>query len=107
MSFRRFGALSLAILVFVVALPVAGASNDTEANCVSVGLTDMVDKLRIIAYTGREIALGFGTDQPGEGIGFVVYVAPSVCTGLGGLSTQSASSQPPVPREIPSYPALP
>lgn len=105
MILRRFGAaLLIALVLAVPAVPAAGEEPETP-NCFSVGWTNMVDTLRIIAVAGREIALGFETDQPGEGLGFAVYVAPSVCTGLGGLPSMTAgtASVPPVP----SYPALP
>lgn len=108
MILRRGGAfvaLALAALAFV---PVALGSSDEpeDPDCVSVGVSNMVEGLRVIAYAGREIALGFEADQPGEGVGFVVYLAPSVCTGLGGIGMQ-ASSGFALPPEEPSFPALP
>lgn len=109
MILRRFGAAIVLIAVLVASAPVYAAGGEPEQpNCFSVGWTNMVDTLRVIAYAGREIALGFETDQPGEGVGFVLYLAPSVCTGVGGLSgIQSNTAANPPPAEIPSYPALP
>ena len=112
-----FGALVVLALAFGASLPASADQSlereiDAEYNCVSVSYATFADSLRIIANGGREIALGFTLDEPGEGVGLVVYIAPEVC------ASATGSGQPPLsPNEpaktvskldkCPTYPALP
>lgn len=87
-----------------ILLPVT-LGDDNVGSCWSISVDRFADRLRVIATPGREIALGLTADSPGEGVGLVMYIAPSTCTGLGGVPplTDSASAA----SGAPSYPALP
>lgn len=71
--------LLLAIVVAAIApLPFAAADD-----CVAINTATFSDTIRVIANTGRQIALGFKSSEPGNGAAFVVIITPSVCSGFG------------------------
>lgn len=73
----RIGVLALVLMVASFT-PTAAASG-----CIEIAYTNFGDGLHIIADTGREIAFGFVTGYPGEGIGAVAIITPSLCGGFG------------------------
>lgn len=89
---RAIMALAVVTLA-LVPLPVAAADE-----CVEVTTATFSEGMRVIANAGRQIALGFRSGDPGDGVAFVVIITPSVCSGLGlgtgGLSDLNASGDP-------------
>lgn len=106
MRASRAGVLTLTLLV-LGALPLAPASAEL-ADCVTLETASFAERLRIIAHGGRQIALGFATPAPGDGVSMVAYISPTLCTGIGLPSPITATSgEPVVVVEAPSYPGLP
>lgn len=105
-----FGLLALAMLILAAApVPLAGAG---VADCVSVEAASFAERLAIIAHGGRQVALGFAAPAPGDGVSFVAYISPTLCTGVGlpsPISGTSGASLPTAPAtpDAPSYPGLP
>ena len=83
--------LALAVLALaMVPLPYAAADD-----CVEVSTATFSEGMRIIANAGRNIALGFRSGDPGDGVAFVVIITPSVCSGFGlGGSLEVAGIDP-------------
>lgn len=85
-------AIVLAALTMVAASPLAVAEGET---CVSMYVQEYASGLSVIAETGSVIRLGFKSGTPGDGVGYVLEIAPSLCAGpgslpIGGLGQQSA-----------------
>lgn len=80
-------ALFVLALFTLATLPMPLAAAD---DCVEVSTATFSEGTRIIANAGRQLALGFRTASPGDGLGFVVIITPSVCSGfgLGGLGLE-------------------
>jgi len=76
-ALARVGVLTF-ILVAALAPPPAAA-----ADCVQVIQLDWGQGLRVIANTGRQIAFGIISENPGEGKGLIVILTPSACGPLG------------------------
>lgn len=72
----RIGVLTL-VLVAMSFTPQAAASG-----CIDVELRNFGSGLHVIADTGREIAFGFVTGYPGEGVGAVLIITPTLCGAL-------------------------
>lgn len=71
-------AMVLAALVLVASSPLAYAAGDT---CVAMRVQDYASGLSIVAQTGSVVALGFMSGAPGDGVGYVLYITPALCTG--------------------------
>lgn len=95
--------LLAAALVVAAALPLAHAG-DTGSDCITLEADSFSERLAVIAYGGRELALGVTAPDPGDGIALVAYITPSVCTGLGAPVSAGRGS---VDTDVPRYPALP
>lgn len=73
----RLGVLAF-LLVAATYTPTAAASG-----CVQVEYANFGSGLHVIANSGREIALGLVSGYPGEGIGAILIITPSLCGGIG------------------------
>lgn len=76
-ALARVGVLTF-ILVAALAPPPAAA-----ADCVQVIQLDWGQGLRVIANTGRQVAFGIISENPGDGQGLIVIFTPSACGPLG------------------------
>ncbi|HUR68316.1 MAG TPA: hypothetical protein VM370_03655 [Candidatus Thermoplasmatota archaeon] len=95
------------IALAIVPLPFAAASD-----CVELDTATFANGLHVIANAGRQLALGFQSDTPGDGMSFVVIVTPSVCSGVGlgdglDLSGLAPEDVEDVLEQTPVYPLLP
>lgn len=98
-ALARVGVLVL-ILAAALAPPPAAASD-----CIQVMQLDWGEGLRVIANTGRQIALGLVSEMPGDGQGIIVIITPSVCGPLGvGLTGNDSTHEI---EKVPSYLPLP
>lgn len=77
-AFPRAMFLLAIVTLAIVPLPQAAADD-----CVEVSTTTFSEGLRVIANAGRQLALGFRSGEPGDGVGFVIIITPSVCSGFG------------------------
>jgi len=73
----RIGVLAV-ILVAALFTPTAQASG-----CIDVEYSTFGEGLGVIATTGRQLALGFVSDSPGDGLGFILIITPALCGGFG------------------------
>lgn len=73
----RIGVLAF-LLMAATFTPTASASG-----CVEVEYRSFGNGLHVIADTGRELAFGFTTGLPGDGIGAVLIITPALCGGVG------------------------
>lgn len=71
--------LLITAVVLVGLSPVASAGPEA---CIEMILANYASGLRIIANTGDSIALGFASGYPGDGVGYVAIITPSLCTGI-------------------------
>lgn len=97
-------ALPRALVAFAIVstalaqLPLAAASD-----CVELNTATFSEGFRVIANAGRQVALGFRSGTPGDGVAFVVIITPAVCTGLGVSPSESSA----VREQAPSFLPLP
>lgn len=87
------------VMVFAALLVTAtspmAAANGADG-CWSMELDSYAPGLSIVAQTGSVIKLGFTSGAPGDGIGYVLVIAPALCTGgglpipIGGVGQQGA-----------------
>lgn len=89
-AFPRAMFLLAMVTLAIVPLPQAAADD-----CVEVTTTTFSEGLRVIANSGRQLALGFRSGEPGDGLGFVLIITPAVCSGFGlmGLGLEGADPQ--------------
>ena len=81
----RVGILSL-ILALALVPPTASAEG-----CLDVDYSYFGEGLRIIANSGRQLAFGIVSGDPGQGVGIIVIITPSLCGPLGiGVGTNGA-----------------
>lgn len=73
----RLGVLAF-LLIAATYSPTAAASG-----CIQVEYANFGSGLHVIADAGRELAFGVVTGYPGEGVGAVVIITPSLCAGVG------------------------
>lgn len=83
----RIGVLAL-ILFAATLTPTASASG-----CIEIEYRTFGSGLHVIANTGRQLAFGFVSNYPGEGLGAVAIITPTLCGGFGvGYSTADGTS---------------
>lgn len=76
-TLARVGILVIILAAALVPPPAAAA------DCIQIIQVDWGEGLRVIANTGRQIAFGIISENPGDGEGLIVIITPSVCGPLG------------------------
>ena len=98
-ALSRVGILGLILAVALVP-PTASA----EA-CLDVDHNYFGEGLRIIANSGRQLAFGIVSGDPGQGVGVIVIITPSLCGPLGvGVGTSRADPTTTVTSTLDSAP---
>jgi len=72
--------LLITAIVLVAFSPAASAGG--PETCIEMVFASFANGLAIIATTGDSIAFGFASGYPGDGVGYVAIITPSLCTGV-------------------------
>lgn len=100
LAFRS--ATRLAILVAATLLVAAAPVDASGAlDCVKVHRFNAGNSIGVRASPGREIEFALESTEPGDGLGLVALISPTLCAGIGVPSLKSASFDPSAPVYLP------